>query len=118
LSHHSAPVDEFNHTQLLKAPLKSIGSIRDDASPLESEMATTSKLAELTTEIKSLRHNKTLQPDFKSSYDKLYQEAGKREIRYWMLFGVSGLLYIHYVLPSNNIKLVTTALLATGAYCR
>jgi hypothetical protein len=107
---------------------------------LKSEMATKSELAtlrsELTTEIKSLRDGingrfdslaveiESLHPDFKSSFDKFdfkssfdkfrRDEAFERENRFWMILPVSGLLCIHYILPSNNIKFGIGAVVVIG----
>jgi hypothetical protein len=107
---------------------------------LKSEMATKSELAtlrsELTTEIKSLCDSingrfdslaveiESLHPDFKSSFDKFdfkssfdkfrRDEAFERENRFWMILPVSGLLCIHYILPSNNIKFGSAAVVVIG----
>jgi hypothetical protein len=52
-----------------------------------------------------------------SKFDALRIELREREVRFWVrvVFTVSGLLCICYILPSNNAKLVAVAGLASGA---
>jgi len=76
----------------------------------------------LTAEIKVLTSDfnakiNVLTSDFKAGFDKFRQETSERENKFWIrvVFGVSSLLCIYYILPSNNMKFAGTAIVAICA---